>query len=128
MNSIAEIAAVTPNLIPSTSHSICLQCTRESYPEVFECESPLDVTTIEYFKHKLEVCCFCGWLHRSGIYIETDLPNTDIRCEGKHREVSTVGQTVATAMNNRMTIHEITFGVFVLMLVAVVAIVVLAMW
>jgi len=68
--------------LTSNRHSICLPCAREIYPEIV---TQAHKWNLNETIHTIEFCCYCGWLHASGIYLETEELNSDMLCHGNHR-------------------------------------------
>lgn len=56
------------------NHSICDRCWEKKEPN----REPVRVVDAER-----ELCCYCGFSHKSGIYVRAD-PNT-LRCKGVHK-------------------------------------------
>ena len=108
--------------LTSNRHSICLSCAREIYPEI--------VNQVErYQKHErdktTEFCCYCGWLHASGIYLETEELNSDMLCRGNHRAAPQDEEELhscAMHKTTRMSVIEILVGLAILAIGALTAI------
>lgn len=100
-------------------HSICLACATDSLPELLS-EFNSDVTT----GHALEWCCYCGWLHRSGLYLEAN--GASMPCFGKHREVPQ--EQELEEYQPTVKLAPVIRGIAAMVLVALVTIIILAVF
>lgn len=103
-------------------HSICLPCAREMYPEI--------VDQVERYQNyerdkTTEFCCYCGWLHASGIYLETEELNSDMTCNNNHRAAPQDEEGLDSCVvhkTTRMSVIEILVGLVILAIGAITAI------